>query len=908
MISTPSTSLKYRLLFFTIAPCVLTATLLSVIYFYSIKAIQLKAAEDKVITLMHQLQERITGLGADAQEISSILESALKDNNIRAVSYYNGAMKLIYHAGAKMYTVRSSQLVLRDQFSILNTSESLRIRLPLFFEPSQPDIKSWLEVEYSTSMIERDWYQSLSMTMLLNIVIIGVFLLCLWPMSNLVVSHLNQLSQQIDQLLKGFFNIEDTQVSTKEIQVLFDQLRELGQFFKETDDRNQQQISEATANLEQMLDRLGNQNTELDQARQAALQASQIKSQFLANISHEVRTPLNGILGYTSLLKKSDLSDDQEMNVLTIENCSLCLLSLINDLLDFSKMEADKLVLDKTEFHLHNLLDEVLSLLGLEAQQKGLELASLITPETPNTLIGDPLRLRQVLMNLINNAIKFTHQGSVHVTVSSKESQTEENGWELKFSIIDTGVGLTSQQQKRLFEAFSQADTTIARQYGGTGLGLVISKHLIEKMQGIIRLESVPNEGSTFWFTAKFGKSDNANTNLPDLPNFKVAICEPLAFTRKSILHRLHAWDMEVREFSNLFELSISDRFFDIVLYGLKGFEPSPVEQEVIRSLTAQGVNVIAMTMGGDTSHNQVLQTLGIQKFLTKPIHFTHLADAMKKMISVKQNSPVLLKQARQDSYVLAVDDNLANLRLIELLLKQNEIPAITAQSGIEALTLLKKYPVSIVLMDIQMPGMDGIETTQKIRAETNWKHLPVIALTAHALPDEKRNILTAGLDDYLSKPIDEEALLNTLDKWSRAYSSNTGLIIESTPENHPVIFDETLCLKRSNHIRDLAEDLIKGIRKELDAYLTIAESLNRDQHFEQLQNLTHRLHGSLKYSGFPELEKAIDALETALKMRDDEQTNRQLASVMQAGHSVMKLFDQQQLGSFSYILAAEEA
>ncbi len=897
-------SIRQRLIIYTLAPCVLTTLVLSTYYFYTMRNSELEGAEAKVITLMSQLKERIANLHTHSRDISYILESALTDNHIRAIAYYDGSMKLIYHAGAQMYPVKFAQVQLREQFSIINTQESLRIRLPLFFEPSRPDIKSWLEVEYSISSIQRDWYRSILITSLMILGIIAVFILCLWPISKLLLTNFQQLEQQISQLQEGDFQLEEPEPAPKEIQALFSNIHQLSLNLKETQQKNEADISQATSELQSMLRKMEKQNTELDNARQDALQASRVKSEFLANMSHEIRTPLNGIIGFINLLRKTDLVDNQKNYLNTIESSSKGLLTIINDVLDFSKMEAGKLTLDETEFSLRNLLDDVLSILGPETQRKGLELASLITPETPDFIHGDPMRLRQILTNLVSNAIKFTHQGSVQLNVALEPNQSDSWGWIIKFSVTDTGVGLTAQQQKRLFEAFSQADTSTARHYGGTGLGLVISKHLIQEMKGSIHLESVPNEGSTFWFTAQFGRCKNGDFSYPVLPNIKIAVCEPLAFTRKSIVHRLHSWDMEIREFSNLFELSVSERMFDVVLYGLKGFEPSPVEQEVIRSLRAKDVAIIALTMGSEPNHFRDLESLGIAKVLSKPIHFEHLADSLRTVTQLHLAPPVVPSTTKHDNYVLAVDDNLANLRLIELLLKQNGYEAITAQSGIEALTLLKKYPVSIILMDIQMPGMDGIETTQKIRAEACWSQLPIIALTAHALPAEKKNILKAGLDDYLSKPIDEQALMSTLDKWLK----NAFSISEPKPSTKTVIpeslplFDEKLCLKRSNQLRDLATDLLSGIRKELTEFEKSASSLFEEKETDELLRVTHRLHGSLKYSGFPCLEKEIGILETYLKTAESsEKLENQLNAVLSESQLVLELYETDALGSFSY-------
>lgn len=867
----------------------------------------MRAAEDKTIILMHQLQERILKLNPGSSAITKVLESALKDNNIRAVSYYNGSMKLIYHSGARMYTVRTSKLKLRDQFSILTTPESLRIRLPLFFEPSRPDIKSWLEVEYSTSIIERDWYKSLSLTIFLVILIIIIFLTILWPTTNHILEHLYYLKKYIINVQSGCYDLDTKDIAVNEIQVLFDEIIALGKIIKSTIISQKAAVEEATTHQAKTLNQLAEQNRKLDKARLDALEASKIKSQFLANISHEVRTPLNGILGYTGLLKKSGLNEEHEFYLMTIENCSYSLLNLINDLLDFSKMEAGKLELDETAFCLRSLVDEVLSILSLQAQQKGIELGALITPETPDNILGDPHRLRQILINLIGNAIKFTHQGSVHLRVFvDDQAKTCNSHWMLKFSVTDTGIGLTSQQQKRLFEAFSQADTSVTRQYGGTGLGLVITKHLVECMNGNIRLESVPNEGSTFWFTAQFGINTAGDITKPSLPNLKIALCEPSTFTRKAIVQRLHIWDLEIREYSNLFELSNSKRDHDIVLYGLKGLEPSPIEQEVIRGLRINKTHVIAMTASNEQVYNKDLKKLGIEKFLPKPIHFKHLEDTLKSL--TYDHAPLIEKAPSRspEEYILAVDDNLANLRLLESLLKQNNLPTITAQSGIEALTLLKKYKVNTVLMDIQMPGMDGIETTKKIRCTKDISQIPIIALTAHALPNEKRNILASGIDDYLSKPINEAELLETLSKWSN-FKSNTNQLEfnhHTNADQPPVIFDEQLCLQRSNNIRELAEDLVQGIKTELVQYMKLSKDLITSKDYESLLSSTHRLHGSLKYSGFSELELGIAQFETALKTGADQELLYEHFKVVEtAGERVMECFEKNQLDSFSYIV-----
>ncbi|MCA1770151.1 MAG: response regulator [Halomonas sp.] len=738
-----------------------------------------------------------------------------------------------------------------------------RLQAPL------PDAESaWLVLDVDASHLLLDHYRQIGLTALL----LAVALLVLGGLTFNAYRRLHPPLCAVDEALSRLARSEsppDLTPSPGELAGLTERVNALSEHLVQGRLETQRQIEQATAELEESMETIEVQNIELDISHRRAVEANRVKSEFLANMSHEIRTPLNGIIGFCRLLDRSRLEPRQREWLEHVQRASGSLLMLVNDVLDFSKLEAGHLELEHLPLDMVALVDEVLGLQAPLAHQKELQLLGLVYDDVPSVLNGDPMRIQQVLTNLVHNAVKFTRQGDVVVRVMME--QADPGNVTLRISVTDTGIGLTPERQRLLFRAYQQTEPSHAREFGGTGLGLTICRQLVEQMRGEIDVESVPGQGTTFSFTLQM-EGNEASERPPELrlDGQTVLIEEPHPATRRALRHLFTRWGTRPVDAA----APPPQNGPPALLVASLPHTPLTADEVGVwqRRLAELGCPALLLANANPLDLPSLPLPHG-GEILAKPVARATLVAAVAKVLGQRE-CPSAADQATaapRPLRLLAVDDTESNRLLLRELIAGPGVEVSLAASGEEALALAREQAFDLVLMDIRMPGMDGVETTRALRRlGGSWRDTPVVAVTAHVLEEDRRRLLESGLNDVLVKPVDTDQLNNALHRHLGVALPSAETASADDDAELPTVDLELgtrLAGGKASLARELLERLAAGL-EENEAALRHALAEGDD---EALLDGIHSLNGACRYCGVPRLGLIAESLETRLRTRGRE-------------------------------------
>ena len=780
---------------------------------------------------------------------------------------------------------------------------------------THPD-KKWLVIELDNQPLAIAQYRVFIVLITTGLLTLLLLLLCLNFYSRRWIAPMYEIRMQLQRLNADTLDQHMVINSTGELRLLqrdiANVVKRLHFSFLELKEHTEQTEDD----LRRTLDTLEVQNITYKQARDQAISSNQAKSVFLANISHELRTPLNSIDGFIHLLLRQDnLSNDQSLYLQTIRKSSAHLLALINDVLDFSKIDAGKLELDKASFDLEEAIFDVMDMLSPLAAQKHINMAFYFADNVPPQVIGDALRFKQILTNLISNAIKFTPDGEI--IVRARMEHDDIGQCHLHFSVQDSGIGLSGTDRKRLFESFSQGDASVTRQFGGTGLGLAISKQLVSLMHGQIGFEDnqerAPTEkGSTFWFTAQF-EVDEEEIIHPQYPELKVISYLAHPATANVLRHYLENYQVEHVESASILDLFSRLNSSDIDIDNTWLIvDHSGDTQALLREIRGRYQGHIAIY-----GYQMSLDLNMLNEYKARPLY---QPLSRSSLIQLLENKPIFEAEKHDDFKaldlnILAVDDHLPNLIVLEALLGDINVKTTKAQSGQEALQIIQDRiqqgaePFDLIFMDIQMPVMSGIDTTRAIRSlesTIEGMKIPIIALTAHALADEKEKLLKVGMDDYVTKPIQMDQIIQILTHWTSDNFVKPSKSQEKTirlDTLDPNILDWKQCIQLAANKEDLAQDLLKMLVDSFPTELNEIEQLIEMEDYPQLEHVLHRLYGATRYVGTPQLqvitgefEQFVSTLRKERRKADEKfiaETMQRLEKMKHAIHAVEMAYKQ---------------
>ena len=766
----------------------------------------------------------------------------------------------------------SAQVPLDDSLPLINRPSSVEDQTPI----------GKVIITLTTDEATEEKIQHITNGVLITLLIFLLALIIIIRVSNIVTQPIKSLTKTVRDISSGNLNVKIDKNSAGEMGVLQSCINHMTETLKHSQSNMENQLDDYTNELQQTMEELEIRNAELDITRSKAIYANNAKSEFLANMSHEIRTPLSGIIGFTELLHGTKLTTQQQDYSNTIQKSAKSLLEIINDILDLSKIESGKTEITKSEFNLTEIVEDIINLLSPTALSKNIEIFYRIESDVPNIIHSDPFRIHQILTNLIGNAIKFTDDGYIYLQITLAEIKNFDSS--VKFTVSDTGIGLNNEDKKKLFHAFTQADTSITRRFGGTGLGLVISRKLTLLMKGEIGFDSTEGEGSTFWFSIPVTPV-SAEYTRPELAGTSIALFCNHFIARQTIKTLFANADCQVTDFSlenlnNIAEIEIDSDA--IVLFLSRKEINNRIIFDKIHSLNLIKPSLlIASTRSHKELRDLQLHTFDNAVFTSERIK--RIKQKLNSSLTKNSEDPELdiydndfINTVNWSNLnIMVVDDNEINLRLVEIILHKYKTRVTTALSGAQAINHASMNSFDIIFMDLHMPGIDGYETTKRIRQITPGKQPVILALTANALPQEKDKVIKSGMNGILIKPVSDHILKKVISQWvlkePTESKQNTN---DSTAEtitkpgsssNKAKIFSIKLAKEFTGNNEKLAFELFAMLRAELQSYNIAITASVKDNDLKKLRDHVHKLHGASRCCGTTELKQASSHLENLI-------------------------------------------
>ncbi|HDL7926017.1 two-component sensor histidine kinase BarA [Yersinia enterocolitica] len=918
-------SLRARMMILILAPTLLLGLLLSTTFMvnrYNELQKQLVNAGTNIIEPLAVASEYgMTFRNRDTVRQLINLLHRRHSNIVRSISVFDADNNLFVTSN---YNYNSSQLRLPKDDAIPSSlmlsyrGDSLILRMPIVSESnlssdrsSDSDITNrplgYIAMDLDLQSVRLQQYKEIFISTLLLLFCMCVAILFAYRLMRDVTGPIRNMVNAVDRIRRGQLDSRVEGHMLGELNILKNGINSMAMSLAAYHEEMQQNIDQATSDLRETLEQMEIQNVELGLAKKRAQEAARIKSEFLANMSHELRTPLNGVIGFTRQTLKTSLTPTQTDYLQTIQRSANNLLCIINDVLDFSKLEAEKLILEHIPFSLRGALDEVIILLAHTAHEKGLELTLHVNKDVPEQVIGDAMRLQQIVTNLLGNAIKFTEQGNIDILVAVRAIASQQVT--LVVEIHDTGIGISESQQAQLFQAFRQADASISRRHGGTGLGLVITERLVKEMGGDISFHSQVDRGSTFRFHLTLDLNEAIPSRRPDMSHLEgktLAYIERNAAAARATLDILSITPLQVTHSLTLAQLPI--QHYDFLLVGV----PIPYrnnmavhQDKLIAAMKISEQVILALPSQSQVEAEQLKQ-IGAKACLVKPISSNRLIPLLSYE-KAHSELPVVEqahKQPKLPFKVMAVDDNPANLKLMGTLLEEQVEETVLCDSGAKAIAYARENTLEIILMDIQMPEIDGIRASEVIHQMSHHQDTPIIAVTAHAVRGQQEQLLKLGMADYLAKPIDEARLIQALSRYlpdgvpqphdeqphalqqshvlqqshtlQQPHSLQLGeseAHIQSVPQSEcKESIDWPLAVRQAANKEALAKDLLTMLLEFTPQVAQRVQAILAGSHDDDILNLIHKFHGSCACSGVPRLRQLCMTIEQQLRQQTDVQ------------------------------------